>query len=315
MNSKKCIIFDIDGVLIDTRKSYNKTIKKTVEYLVQYIDPTIDYVRTLVSDRLIFNFRKSGMFNNDIDTSYAFILSILCGPSKISDLHFFIENITNNATINGIVSVENSLQSYSKGRLSEIKKLLNYPGDIESSILTRVFDEYFYGPHLFKKHHNAIPKYYFDKPLIQNDTLLVRHSTMKKISNIFDKRVGIVSGRSKTAAKYSMKSIFNFFDTNGSIYLEDEKREMGKPNPSALIKCVKSFGVRNAYYVGDSAEDLFMVQKARRVSNIHVELIGICASNARSNQVRNLFNNNGTSVIVREVNELPNILNKVMTQF
>jgi hypothetical protein len=28
-----------------------------------------------------------------------------------------------------------------------------------------------------------------------------------------------------------------------------------------------------------------------------------------------LFNNNGTSVIVREVNELPNILNKVMTQF
>jgi hypothetical protein len=28
MNSKACIIFDIDGVLIDTRKSYNKTIKK-----------------------------------------------------------------------------------------------------------------------------------------------------------------------------------------------------------------------------------------------------------------------------------------------
>jgi phosphoglycolate phosphatase-like HAD superfamily hydrolase len=138
---------------------------------------------------------------------------------------------------------------------------------------------------------------------------------MKKISNIFEKRLGIVSGRSKTAAKYSMKSIFNFFDTNGSIYLEDEKREMGKPNPSALIKCVKSFGVRKAYYIGDSAEDLFMVQKARKVSNIHIELIGICASNARSNQVRNLFNNNGTSVIAREVNELPNILNKVMTQF
>lgn len=112
-----------------------------------------------------------------------------------------------------------------------LKKLLNYPGDIDSSMLTRIFDEYFYGPHLFKKHHNAIPKYYFDKPLIQNDKLLVRHSTMKKISNIFDKKVGIVSGRSKTAAKYSMKSIFNFFDTNGSIYLEDEKERWASRTP------------------------------------------------------------------------------------
>lgn len=313
MNSDTCLIFDIDGVLIDTRKSYNKTIKKTVEYLVKYIDPAIGNVTTLVNDEMILNFRRSGMFNNDTDTSYAFLLSILCGPPKVSDLRFFIEHITNNATANGIVSVENYLQNFSKDRLNEIKKLLNYPGDIDSSILTRVFDEYFYGPHLFKKQHNAISKYYLDKPLIENDKLIVSRMTMKKISNFFGKRVGIVSGRSKTAAKYSLKSMFKFFDAKGSIYLEDEEREMGKPNPSALIKCVKSFGVRNAFYVGDSIEDLFMVQRARKVSNIHIKLIGICASNARSNRLRTLFNNNGT-LIVSDVNELPNILNKVMKQ-
>jgi phosphoglycolate phosphatase-like HAD superfamily hydrolase len=315
MNSNSCIIFDIDGVLLDTRKSYNKTIRKTVEYLVKYIDPSIGNVRTLVSDDLIFNFRKSGMFNNDTDTSYAFLLSILCGPPKISELHFFIENITNNATKNGITSVENYLQSYSESRLKEIKKLLNYPGDIHRSVLTRVFDENFYGSYLFKKQHNANPKYYFGKPLIENDTLLVSHLTMKKISFFFDKRIGIVSGRSRIAAEYSMKSLFKFFDNDGSIYLEDEKREMGKPDPSALIKCAKNFKANNAFYVGDSAEDLLMVQKARKVSNIHIELIGICASNARSNQVRNLFNSNGISFILRDVNDLPNILNKVMTQF
>jgi HAD superfamily phosphatase len=315
MNSNACIIFDIDGVLLDTRKSYNRTIKKTVEYLVKNINPTIGNVRTLVNDELIFNFRKSGMFNNDIDTSYAFLLSILCGPSKISDLHTFVENISNSATINGISSVENYLQGYSKSRLKEIKKLLNYPGDIHRSILTRVFDENFYGSYLFKKQHNANSKYYFGKPLIENDTLLVSHSTMKKISNFFDKRIGIVSGRSRIAAEYSMKAFIKFFDNDGSIYLEDQERVMGKPDPSALIKCVKSFGVNYAYYVGDSVEDLLMVQRARKVSNIHIELIGICASNARSKQVRNFFNSNGISLIVREVNELPNILNKVMAQF
>jgi phosphoglycolate phosphatase-like HAD superfamily hydrolase len=112
-----------------------------------------------------------------------------------------------------------------------------------------------------------------------------------------------------------MKTLFKFFDNSGSIYLDDENRERSKPDPSALIKCIKRFGVNNAFYVGDSTEDLFMVQRAKKVSNINIELIGVCASNVRSNQVRNLFKSNGTSLIVRDVNELPNILNKVMTQF
>ncbi|HZA68564.1 MAG TPA: HAD-IA family hydrolase [Nitrososphaeraceae archaeon] len=315
MNSNACIIFDIDGTLIDTRESYNKSIKKTVQFLVKYIDISKENLGKIVSDELIFKFRKSGMFNNDIDTSYAFVLSILCGPPKKSDLLFFIENIAQNASSKGIKSVENYLKDHSESRLKQLKKLLRYPGDVNTSIIARVFDEYFYGLQLFKKQHSTNSKYYSGRPLIENDILLVTNSTLKKISNLFDKRTGIVSGRSRIAAEYSLKSVFKFFDIKGSVYLEDEKREMGKPNPSALIKSVKSFGVSNAFYVGDSAEDLFMVQRARKISNLDIKLIGICASNARSNQIRSLFVNNGTSLIVKNVNELPNILNKVKTQF
>jgi hypothetical protein len=255
------------------------------------------------------------MFNNDIDTSYALVLSILCGPLKKSDLLFFIENIAQNASSKGIKSVENYLKNYSESRLKQIKKILRYPGDVNTSIISRVFDEYFYGPQLFKKQHGTNSKYYSGSPLIENDVLLVTNSTLKKISNMFDMRTGIVSGRSRIAAEYSLKSVFKFFDMKGSVYLEDEKREMGKPDPSALIKSINSFGVSNAFYVGDSAEDLFMVQRARKISNLDIKLIGVCASNARSNQIRSLFTSNGTSLIVKNINELPNILNKVKTQF
>lgn len=315
MNSNACIIFDIDGTLIDTRESYNKSIKKTVQFLVKYIDISKENLGKIVSDELIFKFRKSGMFNNDIDTSYALVLSILCGPPKKSDLLFFIENIAQNASSKGIKSVENYLKDYSESRLKQIKKLLKYPGDVNTSIIARIFDEYFYGPQLFKKQHGTNSKYYSGRPLIENDILLAKNSTLKKISNMFDMRTGIVSGRSRIAAEYSLKSVFEFFDMKGSVYLEDEKREMGKPNPSSLIKSVKSFGVSNAFYVGDSAEDLFMVQRARKISNLDIKLIGVCASNARSNQIRSLFVSNGTSLIVKNINELPNILNKVKTQF
>lgn len=315
MNTDACIIFDIDGTLIDTRKSYNKTIKKTVQFLVKYINKAKESTGKIVSDELIFKFRKSGMFNNDTDTSYAFILSTLCGPSKKSDLLFFIDNIAENASSNGIKSVENYLNNYSQSCLKEIKKLLKYPGHVKTSIIARVFDEYFYGPQLFKKQHGINSKFYTGRPLIENDSLLITSSTLKKISDYFDKRLGIVSGRSRIAAEYSLRSIFEFFDMKGSIYLEDEKRDIGKPNPTALIKSIKSFGVSNAFYVGDSAEDLFMVQRARKISNLDIKLIGVCASNARSNQIRNLFESNGTSLIVKNINELPNILNKVRAQF
>ena len=315
MNSNACIIFDIDGTLIDTRESYNKSIKKTVQFLVKYIDISKENLGKIVSDELIFKFRKSGMFNNDIDTSYALVLSILCGPPKKADLLFFIENIAQSASSKGIKSVENYLKDYSEIRLKQIKKLLRYPGDVNTSIIARVFDEYFYGRQLFKKQHGTNSKYYSGRPLIENDILLATNSTLKKISNMFDMRTAIVSGRSRIAAEYSLKSVFKFFDMKGSVYLEDEKREMGKPNPSALIKSVKSFGVSNAFYVGDSAEDLFMVQRARKISNLDIKLIGVCASNARSNQIRSLFTSNGTSLIVKNINELPNILNKVKTQF
>ena len=315
MDSKACIIFDVDGVLIDTRKSYTESIKRSVQYLVKYIDPAVENVQTLVSDELIFSFRKSGMFNNDIDTSYAFILSILCKPSKISDLPLFIENIASNATFEGIKSVEKYLQSCSEARLIKVKELLNYPGNIDNSILSRVFDEFFYGTTLFRKQHGRNARYYFGSPLIEDDELLVRDSTLKKLSKLFEKRLAIVSGRSRVATEYSMKSLVDYFDSNASIYLEDEKREMGKPNPSALIKSVKSFGISNAFYVGDSTEDLLMVQRARSASQLNIKLIGVCTSKASLNQISNLFNHNGKSVILKDVNEIPNILNKVEAQF
>jgi len=315
MNSSACIIFDIDGTLIDTKESYNKTIKKTVQFLVKYIDKSRVGLGNMVSDEMIFKFRKSGMFNNDTDTTYALVQSILCGPPKKSDLLFFIDNIAENASSKGIISVENYLKDYSQNRLGQIKKILRYPGNVRTSIIARIFDEYFYGPQLFQKQHDTNSEFYFGKPLIENDSLLITNSTLKKISNLFDKKIGIVSGRGRIAAEYSLKSIFEFFDKNGSVYLEDEKREMGKPNPSALIKSIKSFGVGNAFYVGDSAEDLFMVQRARKISNLDIQLVGVCASNARSSQIRSLFVSNGTSLIVKNVNELPNILNKVKSQF
>ena len=80
------IIFDIDGVLIDVTNSYNQTIKKTIEYILSNNFNTS--IVNLPIDKLIAKFRFTGGFNNDIDTAYSIILTILYCKLNY-DLHLF----------------------------------------------------------------------------------------------------------------------------------------------------------------------------------------------------------------------------------
>src|SRR5918912_3558617 len=71
-----CAIFDVDGVLVDTRKSYNTAISKTVDFVVQRITGRSN-LNGLVNQEIISKFRRTGGFNNDADTSYAICLATL----------------------------------------------------------------------------------------------------------------------------------------------------------------------------------------------------------------------------------------------
>jgi len=70
------VIFDCDGVLVDIRDSYNKAISETVAYILEgltgYVLP-----KRLISEEVIFLFRRSGGFNNDWDTVYGILMFIL----------------------------------------------------------------------------------------------------------------------------------------------------------------------------------------------------------------------------------------------
>ena len=75
------IIFDCDGVLVDIRGSYDRTISKTVAYIYEgltgYIMP-----ESSISDDLAFLFRASGGFNDDSDITYGILMFILCELPK-----------------------------------------------------------------------------------------------------------------------------------------------------------------------------------------------------------------------------------------
>jgi phosphoglycolate phosphatase-like HAD superfamily hydrolase len=321
-----CALFDVDGVLVDTRKSYNIAISKTVDFVIKYVTGRSN-LNGLVNQEIILKFRYKGGFNNDTDTSYAISLAALTNPYKkknVNNMRKFISYIASNANEDGIISVESFLASLSSSsfynntnNIRKLKELLAYPGPVGKSIVTTVFDEIFYGPELFKKRHGFEPKYYFGKPLIEKDKLVATRTTINTISDIFNGNIAIVSGRSKLATEYSLGSIFNIFNKNASVFLEDENREYSKPNPYAIKKAMDIMGAKTAIYVGDSTEDLLMSQrvKSNTGSSKIIKFFGIYGCSAMPADTIRQFKENKVDAIIENVNQLPNILNKALVKF
>ncbi len=315
----ECVLFDVDGCLVDIRKSYNTAIKKTVDFTLRHVAAAAGVtdnfrLTNLVSDDLVLKFRQTGGFNDDIDTSYAICLAELANPYKrVTSARRFLYTVAANSDEDGIISVEKFLMSLnSSAIIKDLKKLLDYPAPADrKSVIATVFDELFYGPELFKKLHNLEPKFYFGKPLIENDRLVIKRGTMEILAKRFSGNLAVVSGRSKLAAEYSLRPILDTLKLDSSVFLEDERRKYAKPNPYAIIKAMKSMGTKTAIYAGDSYEDLIMVRRVEQKTNLKIAFCGIYGCSPRPLETMRQFKEKGADVIIQNINELPKILNKV----
>ncbi len=297
-----CALFDIDGVLVDIRKSYNAAIKKTVEYMLKSI--TGRAFRGLVTDQIILKFRQSGGFNNDTDTTYAITLAMLASsPKSVTEGRKLLTKVAGNADESGYVSVEKFLAGHD---IRKWKKLLNYPAPVKDSMLARVFDELFYGPELFRKQDHLEPKYWAGgRPFIEDDRIDVSAKTMKKLHEMFDSNLAIVSGRSRLAAEYSLRPVMKYFNLDACVFLEDEKREYAKPNPYAIKRAMEVMNAKTAVYAGDSAEDLLMARRAEKELGVKIAFVGIYGNSPNPARTVAQFKQEGVEALAKSVNQLP----------
>jgi HAD superfamily hydrolase (TIGR01548 family) len=306
------ILFDVDGVLIDTRLSYNLAIKKTVKHVLDILNRA----KTIqsVSDNILLKMRRTGGFNNDTDTTYALILTLLVSQiTSTKELENLLFGATNNIDARGIISVERYLSRlYSRATVEKIKHKLNYPGPVGRSIVTTVFDEVFYGAELLNRRYGIYPKYYFGDGLINNEKIVITRDTGRFLLSRFNNSIGVVSGRSKLAFEHSLQGLLSTFNKEACIFLEDEPRKNAKPNPFGIRKAMKRMLTKHAIYVGDSVEDIVMVEKAKEEMGLDVEFIGVYGSSAKPMETRKDLKQNGAELVLRSVNKLPIILNKVM---
>jgi len=300
------IVFDCDGVLVDVSNSYDLAIQRTTAYILKEIAgiPKFDPV----TSKIIEGFKASGGFNDEVDLTYASILSLAAANNLNKPGKQFIFQVIENADQTGIKSVEKYLESLNAD-ITNIKKKLDYPGPRDTNLLCSIFDQLFYGPKLysklFKKKSN-----FSEQGLIENDIVLVKKELLEKLKKKFDKKIAIVSGRGIESIRYSLMELLDEFNVENSMFLEDEPRELGKPNPDSLVHTLNGISSSHCLYVGDSMEDFIMAQKATKMGK-KTTFCGLIGTSKFPEEKKKLFEEKNVSLVVNSINDLPKVLNLV----
>ena len=297
------LIFDCDGVLIDIKKSYDQTIIATTKYVLENFAEISDSID--IDFKIIDGFKSTGGFNDEVDLTYASILSLVAAKKLKQDPTEFIFSVIKNSDSTGIKSVENFLKKQTD--ISEIIKKLSYPGSHSENILYQIFDQLFYGPELYSKLFKTISK--FSEPgLIENDQVIFNDELSNKLQKKFGSQISMVTGRGKQSVSYSLKHLLEKFDLKNSVFLEDEARELAKPNPQSLVNSINGMNSKSCLYVGDSMEDFIMAKKATILGH-NTTFCGIIGTSKNPQEKLKLFEQNNAIVVLDSINLLPKLLN------
>ena len=297
------IIFDCDGVLIDVTTSYDTTINKTISYVLKEIaDITAD---TPLTNEMLLKFKSTGGFNDEIDITYSGVLCYIAAKKLKKNPTELILDILNNADDTGIAYIEGFLDKIDVD-ISDIKSRLNYPSVEKNDLIHVTFDQLFFGSELYNKIFQKKSKF-SEKGFIENDNVIVNSELIVALKKKFNDKIAIVTGRGFNAISSSLKEILNQFNVENSVFLEDESRDLAKPNPQSLIRAMKGLNSKNCLYVGDSMEDMILAKKASDLG-FNATFCGIYGSSKLPEMKKKLFTEYGAPLILETINQLPDIL-------
>jgi HAD superfamily phosphatase len=201
-------------------------------------------------------------------------------------------------------------------------RFLHTPAKVGQSLIATVFEEFFCGSNLFWETFRIEPKFNFRPGKIENEKLIIRTETIDRLVSFLGKNnLGIASGSRKKPARHVLGALLDKFNREALVFLEDmeaaerkrsekegQKVSLKKPNPFSLLKAVEGFGNYNlVLYVGDSMEDVIIVDKARKTGKPFLS-VGVYEFSGVGDIVRDSFLKAGCDMVIPSVNELPFIL-------
>ena len=299
------IIFDCDGVLIDSSRSYMATLETCSKSFAAVLGLRFeerDYERAVGALQLL------GTFNNDWDTLTVLVAFFYAESSnralldKISEIESLRKRIAEFEVISMNSEKDGELGKLDFSRLDQIlcnaktgtkreeivemifspdkelakrfARAVSYPKPVGKGLLSTFFDEVMYGDLLFQKTYGIRRStgLLSKEGMIANERKIASDETLAFLSRISSGNLGIITGRPQVPTVHTLGEQFlNFFSNQETClftgdYLLDA--EEVKPSPKPMLKVARALKNKRLpiMYVGDAAEDILMVKRSNASS-------------------------------------------------
>jgi HAD superfamily hydrolase (TIGR01548 family) len=312
-------IFDVDGVLIDTTRSYRLSVIATTEYIVGnhlglWQRATAESA-PLVTLEDIRAFKLAGGFNNDWDL--AFTLSALCTAQR---REWRGQPEATRALADWAAQAHEAIQR-GQGGLAWARAVVPASAQPDYDLTQTIHDEFYWGADLLRELLQREPRYVLNAPgLVRNEEILMPAALLGNLAQQGAQRFGLITGRVSAEVPWAVRLLDNHTE-RGSLKRFSSKwghspfeqiisgDEIAKPDPAALAAAAQRLGTGAGFYVGDTADDLGLVLNYRAAygANQPPFLAIIIATDHEAE----VYRERGADLILSHISELPGALEKV----
>ena len=214
-------MFDVDGVLVDTEASYNEAVVRTVRWLVP--DAPVDHATVAL-------WKRSGDWNNDWDLAYG--------------LYCWLRTPERAPTATAATRTLAALQTEAGARAER-----------SYAVVQGVFEEHYNGTDRATLRYGVAPLVGNRAPLADKERIVLEAAHIAALRACGVSRFGVVTGRvradwEQVSARLPLPP--------GTVVATDEDGR--KPDPAGLRMVLEQLAATATVYLGDTLNDLRMVQ-------------------------------------------------------
>ncbi len=318
-------IFDVDGVLIDTSRSYLLAVMHAAEWLVREGNGLAQAPSPMVSPEDVTRFKLAGGFNNDWDCTRLFAALWTARlrewrgqPEAEVPLEEWAARAGEAAQAGG-------------GGLAWLQETVPASAIPSAEEARWAHDEHYWGATLCRQLFGRTPRYIRDAPgFVHNEELLLDAVLLQTLTARGITRFGLITGREGPEVTWAVRAIASAHESRapakpaptltwhpseygpslfGAVIAATE---VAKPNPRALVLALARLGALGALYVGDTADDLELVLRYRReVQERRPSAPPVLAVMVADGQAVEVFQARGADIVLSRVTELPAALEMV----
>ncbi len=244
------VVFDVDGVLVDTSDSYRRTIRETVE---RVHDATVD-------PEAVERFKEAGGFNDDWELTEALAAYVLArreGYERAVAEHTQAVADAGGGLDGSRAVLESALSGAAHGRVAEA---------VDPERLRRVFQRLYLGRDRYREMEGDPEPVEAEAGIdpdaggyVDDERVLVSEATVKAVRA---HPVGVFTGRPAAEAAIALERVGLDLPEERVVTMDDPYP--GKPDPAGLLALGERLGSQAVLYLGDTVDDM---RAARRANN------------------------------------------------